>query len=236
MGILLPLSEKELGELEDFLLAAPDKRMTISELDGFLTAIVCSPLLQLPTDWLPIVWGNDGKPEFESDKQLDRITELMLRHQNGIRLSLENGPGAFRPLVYKEERNGKTYWLLDDWCWGFMQCVRWQWDEWMILIDNENFNSSIIPIILLDGETEESKKLTKKPTTKETLTSMIPLCVDEIYAFWLEERNMRRAGIPEEIYNGSFILPVKKHGRNEPCPCGSGKKFKKCCGDPQKRH
>jgi len=22
----------------------------------------------------------------------------------------------------------------------------------------------------------------------------------------------------------------KKTGRNEPCPCGSGKKFKKCCG------
>ncbi|MFN3399523.1 MAG: YchJ family protein [Ferrovibrio sp.] len=26
------------------------------------------------------------------------------------------------------------------------------------------------------------------------------------------------------------ILPVKKPGRNDPCPCGSGKKFKQCCG------
>ncbi len=25
---------------------------------------------------------------------------------------------------------------------------------------------------------------------------------------------------------------VKKTGRNEPCPCGSGKKYKKCCGNP----
>ncbi|MBR3904971.1 MAG: SEC-C domain-containing protein, partial [Clostridia bacterium] len=24
----------------------------------------------------------------------------------------------------------------------------------------------------------------------------------------------------------------KKPGRNEPCPCGSGKKFKNCCGKP----
>lgn len=23
---------------------------------------------------------------------------------------------------------------------------------------------------------------------------------------------------------------IKKIGRNEPCPCGSGKKYKKCCG------
>ena len=26
-------------------------------------------------------------------------------------------------------------------------------------------------------------------------------------------------------------LPSEKIGRNEPCPCGSGKKYKKCCGD-----
>jgi len=26
------------------------------------------------------------------------------------------------------------------------------------------------------------------------------------------------------------IVSDKKVGRNEPCPCGSGKKYKKCCG------
>ncbi|MFY7866576.1 SEC-C metal-binding domain-containing protein [Roseateles sp.] len=27
-----------------------------------------------------------------------------------------------------------------------------------------------------------------------------------------------------------------KVGRNEPCPCGTGKKFKKCCGAPADLH
>jgi SEC-C motif-containing protein len=27
-----------------------------------------------------------------------------------------------------------------------------------------------------------------------------------------------------------FVRPAPKIGRNDPCPCGSGKKFKKCCG------
>lgn len=27
-----------------------------------------------------------------------------------------------------------------------------------------------------------------------------------------------------------FVREAPKTGRNEPCPCGSGKKFKKCCG------
>jgi len=26
-------------------------------------------------------------------------------------------------------------------------------------------------------------------------------------------------------------IAEKKVGRNEPCPCGSGKKYKKCCGN-----
>ena len=26
------------------------------------------------------------------------------------------------------------------------------------------------------------------------------------------------------------VLAQKKAGRNDPCPCGSGKKYKKCCG------
>jgi preprotein translocase subunit SecA len=29
---------------------------------------------------------------------------------------------------------------------------------------------------------------------------------------------------------GPVVREAPKVGRNEPCPCGSGKKFKKCCG------
>jgi len=42
---------------------------------------------------------------------------------------------------------------------------------------------------------------------------------------------------PEDIKDLEILLnPIKtriaekKVGRNEPCPCGSGKKYKKCCG------
>jgi len=35
---------------------------------------------------------------------------------------------------------------------------------------------------------------------------------------------------PEEGQAVKTIVKEKKVGRNEPCPCGSGKKYKKCCG------
>lgn len=45
---------------------------------------------------------------------------------------------------------------------------------------------------------------------------------------WLVERPESRPARPEPI-----VRPVRstpKVGRNEPCPCGSGKKYKRCCG------
>ncbi len=35
----------------------------------------------------------------------------------------------------------------------------------------------------------------------------------------------------EEMAQSSTVKKdAKKVGRNDPCPCGSGKKYKKCCG------
>jgi uncharacterized protein len=34
----------------------------------------------------------------------------------------------------------------------------------------------------------------------------------------------------DEFYPETFVRAEPKVGRNEPCPCGSGKKYKKCCG------
>lgn len=39
----------------------------------------------------------------------------------------------------------------------------------------------------------------------------------------------KREEIKKE-FKQSKIVRVEKIGRNEPCPCGSGKKYKKCCG------
>jgi uncharacterized protein YecA (UPF0149 family) len=48
----------------------------------------------------------------------------------------------------------------------------------------------------------------------------------------LESRNHSKSGAKPQMHP-TIPLPKAKHGgtgRNEPCPCNSGKKYKKCCG------
>jgi hypothetical protein len=49
-------------------------------------------------------------------------------------------------------------------------------------------------------------------------------------AFFAEQKRQKVSN-PLRVapWTGSFTHPKPKIGRNEPCPCGSGKKYKKCC-------
>ncbi len=42
----------------------------------------------------------------------------------------------------------------------------------------------------------------------------------------------KRAEIVKAYKRSKIVHVEKKPGRNDPCPCGSGKKYKKCCGRP----
>lgn len=54
---------------------------------------------------------------------------------------------------------------------------------------------------------------------------------EDVNQFQMAERQRAAATAPQGEQKVKQIkLEVPKVGRNEPCPCGSGRKFKKCCG------
>ena len=57
----------------------------------------------------------------------------------------------------------------------------------------------------------------------ENLQKAVTPNVRLIHKYWLEKRP------DEEPHNNPFRHKQKLPGRNDPCPCGSGKKYKKCC-------
>ncbi len=63
--------------------------------------------------------------------------------------------------------------------------------------------------------------------------NMLKADADYLYSLdeWDDVLTMeRRLEIVKEYKKSRTVHVEKKPGRNDPCPCGSGKKYKKCCG------
>ena len=114
------------------------------------------------------------------------------------------------------------------WAYGYMEGINLQRQNWKAFFDEQSSDVVLRPIYLLgaDDVTPEEEALTETPAQREELSKQIPASVAWIYKFW---KPYRRA-VAERSFATSFQRDHPKVGRNDPCPCGSGKKFKKCCG------
>ena len=228
-----PLSHQEIEQLDHFLLdRIPEDDVTeemeegiidLTSLDGFFTAIVSGPDMILPSQWLPQVWG-DFEPEWQTTNQFDQIYSLMIRHMNNIAHLLINQPANFEPLFPERKVEGKTYLVVDDWCFGYMMGVELLVKRWEL--ETLNIKLLIAPIQAYGTEAGWEFLDTLEERALENIRREITPNVREIHAFWLARRE---ASSTRETTR----TPTRRHqpriGRNDPCPCGSGKKFKKCC-------
>ena len=221
-----PLSDKEFDELDKFLLSdrCGDDVMTMDALHGFLTALAIGPEMVPMSEWLPRVWGSlpEDVPEFKSGKEAERVTGLIARFMNEIAITFEVAPKEFEPLFCEHEWQGRAVLDGEAWAWGFWEGMNLRTEAWQPIRDS-SLAPLLRPIYLLGAEEieEEEVKLVDDPLKCHKLTVEIEAAIPEIYKFWLPLRKSGVATVQRE---------EPKVGRNDDCPCGSGKKFKKCCG------
>lgn len=95
----------------------------------------------------------------------------------------------------------------------------------------DGINTSLTEELDLDSVTEESN-IKLSVDFEKLLYNMHAAKADWLYnlpqwdSILTEER---RKEIRKEYNRSQIVVKEKKIGRNEPCPCGSGKKYKKCC-------
>ena len=97
----------------------------------------------------------------------------------------------------------------------------------------------------LDGINESLKTPNPIETMAEDTQVSLDIDLEKLYynmvgakADWLYElpawNNLLSPERRNELYKAQkksgTVVKEKKVGRNDPCPCGSGKKYKKCCG------
>jgi uncharacterized protein len=222
-----PLSDKEFQELDQFLLSdrCADDGMTMDSLHGYLTALVIGPEAVLLAEWLPQVWGmpDNGTPTFKSDKEFERIVSLIVRFMNEIAITMEVAPKEFEPLFCEYEWEGHAVLDGEAWAWGFWAGIELRKTAWEP-IWSAPIAPLMRPVYLLGAEEieEEEMALVDNPLKCHKLTIEIEAAIPEIFRFWLPNRKLSSVTAVQR--------DTPKIGRNDTCPCGSGKKSKKCCG------
>lgn len=218
------LTDAELERLDEFLDGcAGGLAMDLEELDGFFAALVIGPELVPPSEFLPEVFAEDpSAPIFSSADEETEIMTLLLRHWNSISHTLADGD-FYMPILLGDEDDPSRG---QHWAEGFMMGVDMCRDGWSEITDNEQYSGCLIPILFLRHQNDPEMQL--GPITQEKREQAIALMVTalpEAYRFFREEEAIMGEEPPQEPRTAP-----QKIGRNAPCPCGSGMKYKKCCG------
>jgi uncharacterized protein len=210
-----------LDVLDRFFLsdAAPADCMGLSDLDGFLTGILVGPGLIMPSEWLPHIWGGE-EPVFDSAQEAQTVLAAIMGRYNEIAQSLDGRPKDFTP-IYRESAEDGTV-IASDWAEGFLEAIELDADAWLPLVRDKQDGVMLMPILALCGDAGRSVLSLDAETDAKLLAEapdLIPACVFGIRQFW---RERERRSFP--------IRSAPKTGRNDQCPCGSGRKYKRCCG------
>jgi uncharacterized protein len=211
---------KTLRQLEDFLLSdtVTDDCMTLSELDGFLAGVIICPDLIMPSEWIPMIWGGEG-PVFETMEQAQDINDAIMGLYNEIIRQLDQR--QYEPIFDVDSRTDETLWEL--WIIGFYEALTLRPDAWLPFGRGKAHKALSTFMRLHQMAATPRAELDPMDMDEELerlALDLIPFSVEELH-----RERLAHAGSVKQPANQNF----QKVGRNDPCPCGSGKKFKKCC-------
>ena len=223
------LTDAELDDLTEALGRFHNERaMNLEELDGFIAALICGPSIIPPSEFLPEIWGGGEMADaesFASEEDVQRFVQAVIQHWNFVTETLQSGD--FHLPLLLEDNEGVAH--ANDWAHGFMRGMNLRREDWLDLVNDEENGGSLVPIFALAHEHHPNPKLRpyKEPIDteqREQLTARMISGVRAIYRYFARQRRMAAGG------RTTYRRETAKVGRNDPCPCGSGRKFKHCCG------
>lgn len=208
---------KHLRDLDAALAALSDEAMTLSELDGYVAGVLVCPDLIPPGEWLPWIWGEDGEPDDPTDAET--LGRLIVAHCNDVLDTLRRRPDKYTPLFDVYPPTDEILWEV--WIEGFEAAMSLRPEAWAPVVEEEGEAGAALSLLLALHQIARSDpelELDQAQIDELTLAApdIIPGCIESLA--------VRRFGL------SAVSAPRPKVGRNDPCPCGSGKKYKKCCG------
>ncbi|HJW02860.1 MAG TPA: UPF0149 family protein [Azospira sp.] len=223
-----PLADADLDRLEALLDdPALELTMDLDELQGYLCAALAGPVPTPEEQWLVEILGSEEAVASEAGQEAAALLRRFAAKQ--AELLASNEPLLL--LLYGKEEGDDAPSDFKPWCIGFLHGVDGSPEDWFDAIDDEEelnwIDERLFPLMVLTGEAEAAAKEHGEEWVEgqelEDLERQceddLPVAVADMYRFWLAKRS-----------GGTVRREGGKVGRNDPCPCGSGKKYKACCG------
>jgi uncharacterized protein len=219
MSISALLNDPEALEkdLQDFASSKEDFEGGMSGLaygNGLMTAIIVGPEPVPQTEWLPLLVNSADAALDDEDARL--LTGMLLIQYGSIIKSLRSRSKPYEPHFWKD---GEGRLITSDWARGFLDGMRLREEAWEKLRkDGAQTFFALLAVLFQDGGID-ARLLEDGLDPKAFFEDALDSAPDWIQAFYCI-REERAAGDRR---------PDGKVGRNDPCPCGSSKKYKKCC-------
>ena len=191
--------------------------MRCDEVQGFMMALLSGPDALNPTNWLPEILGEESLFDAKERTEIERLVMAMAADMR-MKLNEKILPDLW---FYEDEAGNPDFYT---WCNAYLYALDIVPTDWFEAVEQEEFEDLFYPIMALGGiyDDEENGEIILHLNEKELtqLESDLPHVLLDIYWYWQaiinKPQTVRREG--------------EKVGRNDPCPCGSGKKYKACGG------
>jgi uncharacterized protein len=232
------LTDAEFDELSNLLAAAPAPLQPLDPLalDGYLAGVLVQPRVIGIDEWLPPALGATGARPLEAldPAWLGRVRALIERRRDALNAGISED-GWFDPLVVDLDRappaseyepvQSPVSRALLPWAAGFHEALR-------CFPSLESIDDDAVPLSLArierhlppegDADREAIAALDRERPLPDVDAAVEDL-VGAVVALWDLTAKQRFAV-------ATVRRDAPKVGRNEPCPCGSGRKFKLCHG------
>jgi uncharacterized protein len=239
------LTDAEFAELDELLAETPEPLQALDAvmLDGYLCGVIVQPVLLESAAWLPHVFDMEGQPlpDDVDATWLERTTTLILRRHAFLNRAMAED-GWFDPLVLEFDDEhpreplpegevdpleglSEVSQSLMPWVAGFQHAAICFPD--LSEMPDDAVMSALARLYRhLPAETDEEREVVATLDREHPLKALdeaiedLVVTVADLYDLTSDQR-----------YKVETVRrDAPKVGRNDPCPCGSGKKFKQCHG------
>jgi uncharacterized protein len=240
MNQLPSLTPAMAERLADFLAAPqrPGGTMSYGECAGFLFAVSCSPEMIQPSEWIPLIFGEQDAAYATLEEAKEILPALMALY-NHINGEVYEGSPALPTgcdMRAQASRNLDEDAPLSQWAQGFIHGHDWLsrlWDEYTPDALSDELGSMLMALSFFASrqlaEAFHAELGKQGKSLEEMCDDILRLLPDAMANYAQLGRSISQA-LREQRAAERTPARSMKIGRNDPCPCGSGKKYKKCCG------